>query len=199
MLLMCNCILPFHQSDTEQGPEEKTLSSRPKQQNEMRPFLFRANKRTCKLKNTFDTINLPPTQNSDISFHRNHLCKLCSSCCHEYNEPQTNLSCAVMAYFHRHANTSQNCLSPAIKSETRLKTGSSVEQKFYVDHHSWVFFFSGLQRCWRWLWWQALINLVEMCFRATGDTGTGIKLGQCQTLQPWLSLFLSENTFFFSH
>ena len=142
MLLMCNRILSFHRSDTEQGSEQKTLSSRPKQQNEMKPFLFLRNKKkNCKLKNTFDTVNLPPTQNSDISFHRNHLCKLCSSCCHEYNEPQTNLSCAVMAYFHRHANTSQNCLSPAIKSETRLKTGSSVEQKFYVDHHSWVFFF----------------------------------------------------------
>lgn len=42
----------------------------------------------------------------------------------------------------------------------------------------------------------ALINWVEMCCRATGDTGTVVKLGQCQTLQPWLSLFLSENTFF---
>lgn len=42
----------------------------------------------------------------------------------------------------------------------------------------------------------ALINRVEMCWRATGDTGTVVKLGQCQTLQPWLSLFLSENTFF---
>lgn len=42
----------------------------------------------------------------------------------------------------------------------------------------------------------ALINWVEMCWRATGDTGTVVKLGQCQTLQPRLSLFLSENTFF---
>lgn len=41
-----------------------------------------------------------------------------------------------------------------------------------------------------------LINWVEMCWRATGDTGAVVKLGQCQTLQPWLSCFLSENTFF---
>lgn len=42
----------------------------------------------------------------------------------------------------------------------------------------------------------ALINWVEICWRATGDTGTVAKLGQCQSLQPWLSLFLCENTFF---
>lgn len=42
----------------------------------------------------------------------------------------------------------------------------------------------------------ALINWVEMCWRATGDAGTVVKLGQCQTLQPRLSPFLSENTFF---
>lgn len=41
---------------------------------------------------------------------------------------------------------------------------------------------------------EALINWVEMCWRATGDTGTVVKLGQCQTLQPWLSLFLRENS-----
>lgn len=35
-----------------------------------------------------------------------------------------------------------------------------------------------------------------MHWRVTGDTGTVVKLGQCQTLQPWLSLFLSANTFF---
>lgn len=42
----------------------------------------------------------------------------------------------------------------------------------------------------------ALINWVEMYWGATGDTGTVVKLGQCQALKPWLSLFLSENTFF---
>uniref|UniRef100_A0A3P9BVN5 Uncharacterized protein n=1 Tax=Maylandia zebra TaxID=106582 RepID=A0A3P9BVN5_9CICH len=32
--------------------------------------------------------------------------------------------------------------------------------------------------------------------KATGDSGSVAKLGQCQTLQPWLSLFLSESAFF---
>lgn len=43
----------------------------------------------------------------------------------------------------------------------------------------------------------ALINLVEVCWSATGDPGTVIKLGQCQTLQPWV-LFSppSENSIF---
>lgn len=40
----------------------------------------------------------------------------------------------------------------------------------------------------------ALINCAEMGWRATGDTGAVVKLGQCQAPKPWLPpLFLSEN------
>lgn len=90
---------------------------------------------------------------------------------------------------------SQNCLSQAIKTKTRLKLSAALNRNFYVDHHSWFFFFQSSKKL-AMVMMAALINWVEMCCRATGDTGTVVKLGQCQTLQPWLSLFLSENTFF---
>lgn len=87
------------------------------------------------------------------------------------------------------------CL-PQSRLELGIKTGCSVKQKIYI----WIirvdFFFSphksskGLEM----VVTEALINWVEMCWRATGDTGTVVKLGQCQTLQPWLSLLLRENS-----
>lgn len=68
-----------------------------------------------------------------------------------------------------------------------------------VDQNSMIFFFffttpptssKGLEM----VVTAALINWVQVCWSATGDPGAVIKLGQCQTLQPWLSLFLHENS-----
>lgn len=39
----------------------------------------------------------------------------------------------------------------------------------------------------------ALINWVEVCWSATGDPGTVVKLGQCQALQPRLLVFSLKN------
>lgn len=82
---------------------------------------------------------------------------------------------------------SQNCLSHPIKAKSRLKLSAALNRNFYVDHHSWLFFQSSKRL--EMVVTVALINWVEICWRATGDTGTVVKLGQCQTLQPWLSLF----------
>lgn len=90
---------------------------------------------------------------------------------------------------------SQNCLSQAIKTKTRLKQRVQRWTEFLYGS-SWLFFFFQSSKTLAMVVMAALINWVEMCWRATGDTGTVVKLGQCQTLQPWLSLFLSENTFF---
>lgn len=90
---------------------------------------------------------------------------------------------------------SQNCLYQAIKTKTRLKLRAAPNRNFM-----WIIVVSSLflqsSKRLAMVVMAALINWVEMCWRATGDTGTVVKLGQCQTLQPWLSLFLSENTFF---
>ncbi len=64
-----------------------------------------------------------------------------------------------------------------------------------MDHHSLLLFFQSSKML-AMVVMAALINWVEMRWRVTGDTGAVVKLGQCQTLQPWLSLFLSANTFF---
>lgn len=88
---------------------------------------------------------------------------------------------------------SQNFFSQAINTKTRLKRRAVMSRYFM-----WIIIVSFFQSSKRlaMVVMAALINWVEMCWRATGDSGSVAKLGQCQTLQPWLSLFLSESTFF---
>lgn len=94
-----------------------------------------------------------------------------------------------MAYFHHHVPLSQ-----AIKTKTRLALSIALNRNVM-----WIiilFFFTRSSKTLAMVAMAALFNWVEMCWRATGDTGTVVQLGQCQTLKPWHSLFLSENTFF---
>lgn len=114
--------------------------------------------------------------------------------CHSRPE----LECSIVAYFfHHHAIMSQNSSSPP--SRIKLVKNWVQTEHFYVhgsSQYDFIFFTipptssNGLEM----VVTAALINWVEVCWSATGDPGTVIKLGQCQTLQPWLSLFLHENS-----
>lgn len=81
-------------------------------------------------------------------------------------------------------------LSHTLMTKSELKSQSHFEQTFYLDHYSW---FLNLFRKNPTMFVMATwINWVELCWGATGDTGTVVKLGQFQTLQPWLPDFLCE-------
>lgn len=87
-----------------------------------------------------------------------------------------------------------------LMTKAQLKPQSRFEHTFYLDHYC-TFFFRFLFKSSKTLTvfvMAALINWVEIRWGATGDTGTVMKLGQCQTPQPWLPLFLSVKHVFYS-
>lgn len=88
---------------------------------------------------------------------------------------QSVLSCGVLSW----PSSTVTPLRPRTvclgqpRTKTRLKLCAVLNRNFYVDQHS--FFLSSKRLAV--LVKAALINWVEVCWRATGDTGTVVKTG----------------------
>lgn len=150
-----------------------------------------------------------PSSNVKIVAYKNRLLSHWSMCAEfpwsQFTSQTTVLLCiinmivnrqtwALLTYFHHHAIVSQNCLSHTLMTKAELKSLSHFEQTFYVDHyHRFFFFFFVVFKDTDNVWDATLINwVINVSWGVTGDTGAVVKLGQSQTPQPWLPLFLSE-------
>lgn len=112
---------------------------------------------------------------------------------------RSELQHVLLTYFHHRAITSQNSSSHTLMTKAELKSQSHFEQTLYFGHYC----------CYLFIYFKNVTMFFDGNINQLGETVLGshrrywdflvVKLGQCQTLQPWLPDFLSKKTHSLMH